>query len=592
MTVREQQRPAPPAASRRRPAWLTRRPPTENLVSIVLVLIFAFLLVPPLFTLVYSSFKASGEELPFSVPGFSFGNFSFIIHNPATVGVLGNTVIYVLGSAVLGLALSLSLTYLLERTDVPGRKLFRSVILSPMAVPAIVMAIAWTFVANPTNGPLSRLFHAVFGVTPSIYTLYGMIFVTAILSVPSTYLLVSPQFARFDAAFEDAAATSGASWWRRTRRIVLPLLSPAILSAGMLLLVISLESFDVPAILGFPRNTYVFSTLIQQELQPPSGTTNYGGASAYGLILVIVAVALAVVYRRRVKASDRFRTVTGKGFRPAVVRLRRWRWAATAGVGLYCLVGLVLPLLILVLTSLLPYFSLSAKTLAKASFSSYANIFGSSTVIQGAEHTLIIMLVAATVTTVLAYAGGWSSARGRFRASWLLVEGSFVAVGIPGVILALTLLLLYLELPIPIYGTVWIIVLAYVTRFLAYAMRLMDSAFRQLDPSLSEAGQTTGASPWAVQRKVILPLMMPAASRAWLWVAIRCIGELPIALILATSDNQTLPVVLWNLFTTGTNFSEACAIAVVMVVVSGLGIGLLTQVGSRSRSGIELEASV
>lgn len=558
----------------------------DRLVSIILVLIFAALLLPPLFTLIYSSFKSTGAALPFTVPGFSFGNFSFIIHNPATVSVLGNTVIYVLGSLLLGLGMSLSLTYLLERTDMPGRRFFRNMIVSPMAVPAIVMAIAWAFLANPTNGPLSGLFHAIFGVTPSIYSLYGMIFVTAILTVPNIYLLVSPMFARFDAAFEDAASTSGASWWRRTRRVLLPLLSPGILSAAMLVVVISLESFDVPAILGFPRNTYVFSTLIQQELQPPSGATNYGGASAYGIILALVAALLAVLYRRWAKAADRFRTITGKGFQPATVHLGRWRVYAAIGVGLYCVVGLALPILVLIVTSLLPYFSLTAHTLEQASLQNYIGIFESSTFVQAAEHTFIIMLVAATVTTVLAYAGGWAAARGRFRASWLLVEGSFVAVGIPGVILALTFLLLFLELPVPLYGTVWIIVVAYVTRFMAYAMRLMDSAFRQLDPSLSEAGRTAGASGWAVQRKLILPLMMPAASRTWLWVAIRCVGELPIALILSTSGNKTIPVVLWNLFTLGVNFSQACAIAVIMVAVSGLGIWLVMHTGSRSERSI------
>jgi iron(III) transport system permease protein len=594
MTLSQQQPAAEVAggAPDRRPARPRRRIPTEHLISVVLVLIFAVLIVPPLFTLVYSSLKASGQELPFDVPGFSFGNFSFIIHNPATLSVLWNTVIYVLGSALLGLALALALTYLLERTDTPGRHIFRTVILSPMAVPAIVMAIAWTFAANPTNGPLSQLVHAVFSVTPSVYTLYGMILVTAILSVPSIYLLISPQFARFDASFEDAAATSGASWWRRTRRVVLPLLSPAVLSAGMLVVVISLESFDVPAILGFPHNTYLFSTLIQQEIQPPSGATNYGGASAYGLLLVIVAIALAVVYRRRVRASHRFRTVTGKGFRPAVVRLGRWRYLAAVGVGLYCLIGLILPLAILVITSLLPYFSLSGKVLGKASFANYASVFQSSTFIQGVEHTLVIMLAAATITTILAYAGGWAATRGRFKASWVLVEGSFIAVGIPGVILALTVMLLYLEVPIPIYGTVWIIVVAYVTRFLAYAMRLMDSAFRQLDPSLSEAGHVAGGSPWSVQRRIIFPLMIPAASRTWLWVAIRCIGELPIALILSTSGNQTLPVALWDLFTTGTSLPDACAIAVVMAVVSGAGIWVLSRADNRSRNGIEVNAGV
>lgn len=194
---------APVSAARARRRWLGRG--TRALV----VLVFAALLIPPLAVLIYSSLKNSGGSLPFDVSGFSWANFSFIWHNPATWHVLGNTAIYVAGTLVLGLGLSLTLTYLIERTDLPARRLFRMLILSPMAVPAIVLAIAWTFMANPSNGPLSEWVGAVTGLRPDIYTLAGMIVVTALVSVPGSYLLISPQFARFDASFEDAAAASG-----------------------------------------------------------------------------------------------------------------------------------------------------------------------------------------------------------------------------------------------------------------------------------------------------------------------------------------------------------------------------------------------
>ena len=578
---------APVSAARARRRWLGRG--TRALV----VLVFAALLIPPLAVLIYSSLKNSGGSLPFDVSGFSWANFSFIWHNPATWHVLGNTAIYVAGTLVLGLGLSLTLTYLIERTDLPARRLFRMLILSPMAVPAIVLAIAWTFMANPSNGPLSEWVGAVTGLRPDIYTLAGMIVVTALVSVPGSYLLISPQFARFDASFEDAAAASGAGWASRTRRVLLPMLWPAIFSSGMILIVLSLEAFDVPAILGFPRNTYVFSTLIQQQVQPPDGQTNYGGASAYGVLLVVVAIILSVIYRRQVKASDRFRTVTGKGLRPATVVLGKWRWAAAGGLVVYVLLALVLPVFFLVLASLMPYFSLTAASFNNISLSAYTQVLHSPVVLAGIQHTLVIMAVTAPAVTLLSYYAGWVSSQRRFRGSSLLVEGSFLALGVPGVVLGLTLLLIYLYLPIPLYGTVWIVAIAYVTRFLAYGVRLMDASFRQLDPSLYEAGQATGASAWSIQLKVIAPLMAPAVGRTFLWALIRCMAELPIALILTSnSGGQTLPVVLWDLFTTGIQVPQASAIAVLMVIVSGIAVLLLSVTDLRvKRGGIELNVA-
>lgn len=554
-----------------------------GLGSVLLLAVFAYLMVPPIATLLYSSLKVTDGSLPFDVPGFSLDNFRFVLRDPATVRVLANTAAYVGGSIVVGLGLSSVLTYLLERTDVPGREALRMLVLSPMAVPAVVMAIAWVFLANPQIGPLSQGVHAVTGVTPNIYSVWGMMLVTGLLTTPSMYLLISPQFARFDSALEESAAASGANWWRRTRRIVLPLLSPAVLSAGMLIAVIALEAFDIPAILGFPKNIYVFSTLIQQELQPTTGLPNYGTASAFGVILLAIAVLLAAAYRYRVRGAHRFTTITARGFRPAVVRLGRWRLPCTAFVSLYCLFGLVLPFLIILLTSLLPYFSLSGDALRRASFDSYVTVFRSGWFLAGVEHTAVIVLVTATGTTCLAFFAGWASAHGRFRGSGLLLDGSFVSLGVPGVVVGLTVLLIYLELPIPIFGTIWIIVIGEMTRFLVYGVRLMDASFRQLDGTLYEAGEVAGASRLTIHRRVVLPLMMPAVVRTWLWVAIRSLAELPIALLLSTRSNQTVAVVLFNLWTSGNDFPQAAAIAVMMVVVSAAGIWLLMRIGSPTR---------
>jgi iron(III) transport system permease protein len=550
-------------ATVRRLKW----PPLLGIVPLALIL---YLTLLPLAALIYSSLKPSGNRLPFAVAGYSLANFAAVFASAASITVLRNTVLYVGGTLVVGLALSLALTYLLERTDLPGRDFFATAVLGPMAVPHVVSGIAWLLLANPTNGPLSLAIHALTGASLDIYSIGGMVFVTGLLAVPGLYLLISPQFARFDAAFEDAAATAGVPWLRRTGLIVLPLVSPALIAGAMLLTIVGLEAFDVPALLGYPKKIYIFSTLIQQAVQPPSGIPNYGLASGYGVVLLILASALVVVYRRAVRASHRFTTITGRGFRPALVRLRGWRAPALALILAYLISAVALPLLIVLWASLLPFYSVpSWEWLSKLSLVNYASLLSYPGMLDAARNTLMIVLVSATVTMALACWAGWTSVRGGIATGWLPVESSFLALGVPGVVMGLALLYLYLVLPIPIYGTIWIIVVAYVTRSLAFGVRLMDASFRQLDHELEQAGEVAGAPPAVIARTIVAPLMLPALLRGWLWVAVRSVGELPMALLLASATSRTLAVTLWQMWTVNANYPQACALAMVLATVSG-----------------------
>lgn len=563
---------------RTKPRAVTRRPRLlGKSISILLAVLLLYLVVSPVIMLLYSSVKVSATSLPFQVKGAGFGNFTAVYDNPRTASAALNTVIYVMGSLVLGLLLSLGLTYLLERTDIPGRRLLTTLILSPMAVPPLIMAMAWSFLANPTNGPLSVWLRDITGTRLSVYSLGGLILVTAVVAVPSMYLLIAPQFIQFDAALEEAASASGASWWARMRTIILPLVSPALIAAAILFAMVSLEAFDIPAVLGFPRNLYLFSTLIQQAIQPPGGTPNYGLASGYGVVLFVIAIALAFLYRRATGgAGNRFRTISGKGYRAARVRLGRWRYFAVAGVTMYFTIGVLLPLLVLLWASFLPYYALpSFALLHKLSFANFSRLVSYPGVVAAAVHTLIIATVSATATIALASWAAWNAVRRRFRGSWVLVESSFLVLGVPGVVMGVALTYVYLKIPIPLYGTVWIIVVAYVTRFLAYSARLMDASFRQLDRELEEAAQIAGSSRWQITRRVIVPLMAPAIGRGWVWVAVHAVGELPMALLLSTSGNQTITVALWNLWTDNADFSLASALAVVLAVVSAIGVAAL-----------------
>ncbi|MFJ8925042.1 ABC transporter permease [Streptomyces sp. NPDC102364] len=561
------------AATRRRIA-----PAAGTLLTVAMAVLVGYLVLVPLAILIYSSLKPSPTELPFDVPGFSLDNFQAVFQSSRLGSVTLNTLIYVVGSLVVALVLSLSLAYLFERTDLPGRRFLSPMALAPMAVPVTVMAIAWALVANPANGPLAILIHKIFGVHIDIYSIPGMILVMGIFGVPSMYLMIAPALARLNPELEEAAATVGASLWRRLRLIVLPLVTPAVSAAGILFIVVALEGFAIPAVLGLPDKIFVFSSLIQYSLQPPGGIPNYGQASTYGVLILVVSLVLLAVYRHRVRDTNRFRVVVGKGYRQTRVSLGKWRIPVFVVVCAYMFIGIVLPILALLWTSFSPYTRpITWSGFESMTFANYSHLLDIPDIGKILLNTAEVVLVTATVTTAMSVWIAVAAARRQFRGSTLLFETQFAVFGIPSVVLGAAVLFLYLFVPIPIYGTVWIIVVALVTRFLPRSSRMVQTALLQLDDGLIEAARVTGASPATVTRTVLLPLLRPTLWKSWLWVFAHALGELPIALLLTSSDNRTLVVVLWDTFTSSVDNPTASALAVVLVVISTAAVWLVNR---------------
>ncbi|MGW3614998.1 ABC transporter permease [Micromonospora sp. NPDC005163] len=572
----------PPGGTRRR----TGRRPRGNrtivgtLVNLAMILLVGYLVMVPLVILIYSSLKPTTTELPFQVPGFSFDNFEAVFSSSRLQEVTLNTAIYVVGSLAVALVLSMSLAYLFERTDLPGRRFLSPMALAPMAIPVTVTAIAWALAANPANGPLAVALRELLGWDIDIYSLPGMILVTGLFGMPSMYLIIAPAFARLNPELEEAAAAAGASLFRRLRLVVFPLIVPAVSAASMLLVVVVLEGFAIPAILGIPDGTFVYSSLIQYSLQPPNGVANYGQASAYGVLILVLSMVMLLVYRRRVRDTSRFKVVVGKGYRQNRVALGRWGTPLFLVVVLYMFLAVVLPVAALVWTSLSPYGrSISLSGLKSLTFEPYQRVFSSPEFGQILFNTTQVVLVTATVTTVLSVWLALAATRRQFWGSTMLFEATFLVFGIPSVVLGAGILFLYLFVPIPIYGTVWIIVVALTTRFLPRGSRVVQAALMQLDDGLVEAARVTGASSFTVTRTIVLPLLKPVLWKNWFWVFVHALGQLPIALLLTGSDNKTLVVLLWDTFTSSVNYPEASALAVTLLVVSIITMWLVNRRG-------------
>jgi iron(III) transport system permease protein len=541
-------------------------------VNIAIGVLLAYLVLFPLGMLVYSSLKDSELKLPFQIPGFTFGNFVKIFSSQRLLEVALNSLIFVVGTVAVALVISVSLAYLFERTDIPGRRFLAPSTLAPMAVPATVMAVAWVLAANPANGPIAVVVKRLTGYSIDIYSLPGMILVAGIFGVPGVYIMLAPTFARLNLEFEEAAATSGAGWLTRTRKVVLPLTLPGISAAGMLLAVIALEEFAIPAILGTPNQIFVFSSLVQSALQPPSGQSNYGQASAYGVLLVLLSLVMIAAYRRQTRESHRFRVVSGKGYRATPVRLGRWRVPIAVVVTLYVLVAIILPILTLIWTSLTPFLQpISLDSVGSLGLANYTAIFTNPNLSNALVNTLVISLVTATLTAGFAFWLALASTRGG-RLGRALFDLSFLVFAIPSVVLGVAVLFLYLFLPLRVYGTIWIIVIALTTRYIPRGSRMIQTSLLQLDTGLEEVGRVSGASNSTVLRRVVFPLAAPAVSRAWLWVFANSLGELPIALLLSNSDNRTVVVLLWDMIGESANYPEASALAVLLLALSAVSV--------------------
>jgi iron(III) transport system permease protein len=538
-----------------------------------IILIFTVLVVPPIGMLVISSFRATQDKLPFEATSYTIDNYVNAFASPVTYGLLFNTAWFAGGAVAVAMALAVIFAWFLERTDFPFRRLFFVLTLAPMGMPVIITTMAWILLANPSNGLFNLVLRSLLGLHGrgpiNIYTIPGMILITALSFVPVIYIMISGIFARIDPSFEEAARTSGAGAWVTFRRISMPLLNPAVFAAAIFYLVRCIELFETPAMLGMPRGIFLFSTAIYYAVSPHSGFPNYGLASAYGMVLLVAAAVLVYFYGRYVRRAERFATVTGRGYRPQLMKLGRWKFVPVVAMSIYFVLTVAMPLLILVWSSLAPAFAkISVSSVSLLNLDAYRRMLDYPEIRLSVKNTLVIATATALISMLLVTVGAWLSVRGGMRGSWLPDRLAFMVVGVPGVVLGLALIFIYTSLPIPLYGSIWIIVLALVTTSLPFGTRMMMAAFLQIHRELEEAAATSGAGLSSTFFRILVPLLWPSFSRGFLWAFVRSLRETTIVLILYTVGNQTIAVTLWRLWMDQAELRLASAIAVPLMIVT------------------------
>ncbi|MER3456277.1 MAG: ABC transporter permease [candidate division GAL15 bacterium] len=534
-------------------------------------LLLAFLTLYPTAMLFYGSLS----DAPVGTLGrLTLAHYRAAYTDPATYRLMVNSFVFAAGAAGLSVLLGLVLAWITVRTNAPGRPLFELVALAPNVLPPLLVATAWTLLLSPRIGILNLTLLRWLGLPPwNVYSLGGMMFVEGLVLTPLAFLLIAAALRSMDPSLEEAARLAGSNTLDAARRVTVPLVVPAVLAAATLNFVRAVESFDVPAVIALPVGIEVFSTKIFREALaafPP----NHNLAATYAVSQLAIAVAFVLVYRRITRMSERYATITGRGYRPHLVDLGPWRYLAS-GVALAILTVLVvLPFLVLLYVSLIPFYEVpSREALGRLTLRHYTFLLQSDRVERALQVSLALALGGASVAMLLASLVAYFAVRRRTRWGGLLEALSFVPWAFPGTALAIGLLWAYVQLPLPIYGTVWILLISYVTRFLPYGLRPMTATLVQVHRELEESSRVCGAGFVRTFRRVLLPLLRPGFLAGWAILFTIYVREFSTSVFLYTPRAEPIGPLLYHLWQDaqpGRMAALGVVVSLLCVVVVGL----------------------
>ena len=549
--------------------WL----PTPKLLIVgVVALTIGYLALVPLFYLLWGTFFDAG--------GLTFSGFSRAYGNDRMGELITNSLWFAFGSAALSLTVGTALAYLNVRTDVPFKALFFAASIIPLIIPGILYTIAWILLASPDIGLINSFLEPAFGgAVFNVFSIWGMIWVEGLHLSPIVFLLMVAAFRSMDPSLEESALMSGASRWVVFRRITLPLVRPAIIASVLIMTVRTLESFEVPALIGLQNNIYVFTSRIYFVLRQYPPDLSAAGALAVGLLLLaLVGVALGQFLGR---AAKNYQTVTGKGFRPRPLELGRWRPVAGALILLYFLFTVIAPLLVLLYTSLLRFYvKPSWDVFGTMTLDNYRAVAEMSQAGTALKNSLLLGLGSATLVMAFMAVAAWLVVRSRIPFRQTVDHLAFIPLVIPGLVLGLSISFVYLRSPVPIYGTIFILLIAYCTRYMPYGMRYAVTSMHQISGELEESAQVSGASWWQTFRRVLLPLLSPGLLAGWVYILVVSVRELSSSILLYSPGNEVLSILIWEQYQNG-QFTELSALGVLMVLTLVVLVTIAYKLGAK-----------
>jgi len=543
------------------------------------VALAAWLSLVPVAFLLWQSFLTPETA---AVPArFTWENYAAAYFSAETLRLFGNSVTFGAGSAAVAFVSGTFLAWVNERTDTPFKSLFFALSLVPLVIPAILFTVSWVLLASPKIGLINLTLRELFAtdfIFVDVYSMAGMIFVDGMHQSPLAFLLMTAAFRATDPALEESALMCGATVPQVVRRITLKLARPAAVAALIILFVRAVESFEVPALLGLPVGIEVYTSSIYQAVQKyPS---DVGLASAYAIALLLIA-SICIYLQSRVAADvGKFATVTGKGFRPRVMKIGRWRYLTTAIFIVYFTIIVVLPFLVLVWCSLQKFYSApSLSAVENLTFDAYRTVLDYPNVATVIWNTAVLAAATATIIMLMTSVIAWIVVRTRLPGRWVLDTLTSLPLVFPGLVLGLAIMICYLYIGIGIYGTLWIMLIAYVTRFMPYGMRYSTTSMLTLHKELEESAAMSGASWRMTFQRIVLPLLKPGLVAGWIYIVIVSVRELSGSILLYSPGSEVVSIMIWEFWQNG-QYVELSALGVMFIVVL-FGFVLLAQSAGR-----------
>jgi iron(III) transport system permease protein len=550
--------------------------------SLFLLAILAFLVVYPVAMLLLGALTNTNPVVDgFGVFNLSLGNFLAVLGNANVHAALLNSLLACTGGTALAVAIGLTFSWIVVRTNTPWKGFLGAASMIPLFVPPLVAAVAWGILGSPKTGLINTLLKwAGTDFRIDLYSMGGVIMVFGMYYAPYVYMFTASALRNMDPSLEEAAEISGASAVRTLFTVTFPLIAPAIISGMLLSFVVMLGIYGIPAVLGAPANIHVLTTYIFKltAWTPPL----YSTAAAVAIILMVVTGILVVV-QQKVLSGRSYITVAGKAFRPRSLNLGPWRWM-TLGLALfYLFVVVVLPTLALLVAAFRKFmFIRDVPSLFDAkqyTWGHFDSIFDNPLTVRSIWNTMEVGLITAVAGGVLAFAIGYTVNRTRAQGRRTIDLLSTLPVAIPGLVVGVAYLWAWIGLPGGLYGTIWILALAFVARFMPDTVKALSTSFLQIHKELEEAAWICGKGMLGTLRTVVLPLVRPGVIAAMTLLFTLAIRELGSSLFLYTSDTMVMAVLLLDYYEGG-NTGKTAAFSVVQIVLLAVLIGIANWLAS------------
>jgi iron(III) transport system permease protein len=572
--------------ARRRSPWLRSGALQARAVWLVVALAVLALAVLPLVVSLDSAFH---EETRFGLsPSYSLGPFLDVYTSANYWGPLGETILLSANVTVLSVIVGVAIAVLIARTDLPGKTVLDLLVIMPMFLSPFTGLISWVALGSAKTGFINTGLQALFshvGITlPSvidIWTFNGSAWVMFLFFMPFVYLFSVGNLRSMDGALEESARSVGAGPLRTLLRVTIPLCMPAVLVSALVVFVLTAETYTIPGEIGTNAGFTVLSWQI--FLDTTGAELRQAHAAAAATMLVLVALAALLVQRWMTRQSARYVTVTGKGFSGRRLRLGRWRWAALAFIGAYILFATVLPFAALLVSSFLKN-STGVITADMLTLEHYQQFFNDRETRAALLNTSFLALLSGALCVLAGFVISFADVRRPGLVTKSVAVASALPVAVPGLVYGIGIL--WVSLKTPFYGTVWILLCAYIAKFVPFGVVMSRGGLQQIHPDLENSARTSGATSLQAVRFVTLPLMRMTLVSAAFCVMLLCIKELSASAILATERSEVLSVLTWNYMDSG-NYQIAAVVGVIQTLMM-----VAIVFGMRALFGVKLERTM